>query len=110
MALKRLGTLNGAATTLEDVYTVPASKEATAFVNACNRSAVPVTVRLAVRDGAIANDDYLWYDVPLQAAGSAGSVASIGPLPMAAGEIVTVYASGANVAWHVRGDETDVSA
>jgi len=107
MALKRLGSLDGAATTHETVYTCPASKEATVYVSACNTTAAAITVRLAIRDGSLATDDYVWYDLTLL---PGQPPSSIGPLPMQAGEIVDAYASAAHVAWQVRGDETDISA
>lgn len=104
-ALKVLGQSAPAATTNTDLYTVPASTEAVvACVVIANRAASAATYRLAVRpDGeAIANKHYLAYDVTV-AANAAEAWRT--PLTLNAGDVLTVYASSANLSFSAFGTE-----
>ena len=67
MATGRLGTADLAATTITDVYTVPASRVASVNINVCNRNASAVKVRLAIGSTAVTQDDdeYIEYDVSI---------------------------------------------
>lgn len=101
MASGRLGKANLAASVDTDVYTVPASMVATCNVAFCNRGADPVTVRLAVRSGAIGNADYLEYDTLVPANG----VLERTGIVVGSGEVVTVRANTATVSVRVHGIE-----
>jgi len=60
--------LDSAAATLETLYTVPSNTQAVVSkLIACNRSATPTTIRVAVRiaGAAIDNKHYNYYDLPL---------------------------------------------
>lgn len=65
---KTLGQQAPAATTLTDLYTAPAATSAIVEgVTICNRDPAQTTVRVAVSvaGGAIANKDYICYDMPV---------------------------------------------
>lgn len=96
-ARKVLGQLASAATTLEDLYTVPALTEAvSSTLVVCNRSATPTTFRVAVRPAgaAINNKHYISYDVPI----GANEVWSytIG-MTLGAADVVSIYAAAATL-------------
>jgi hypothetical protein len=102
----RLGASALAATTDTTVYTVPASRKATATINLCNRGGTDATVRLMVLDGAmgtLANEDYIEYDVTLPA----GGTLERDRITLAAGHVVGARASTANVSVQVWGVEED---
>ena len=104
-AYKVLGQSAPSATTATDVYTVPSSTEAvvsTIFV--CNRGATAATYRIAVRpDGAtLANQHYLAYDAVILAN---DSIAITVGTTMDAADVITVYASTANLSFNVFGSE-----
>ena len=65
----RLGAADLAAATNTLVYECPAGMEAFVTLNACARSGTP-TLRVALADnGAPANEDWIEYDLQLQAGG-----------------------------------------
>ena len=93
------------ATTNTDVYTVGAGKQAiVSSLVVCNRSASPVIYRVAVRPSgaAIANQHYLAYDVTVN--GSDTTIMTIG-VTLTATDVVTVYASTADLSFGVYGSE-----
>jgi hypothetical protein len=92
-----------AATTLTDVYTVPAATSAVVQVIVANRGAA-TTVRVAhsVGGGAIADKDYLEYDTPIAANQSLVAVTGLG---MQATDKLRVYGTSANVSANVNGVE-----
>ena len=106
MATGRLGIADLAATTITDVYTVPASTVATFTVNVCNRSAAAVTVRLALSDttATMGDDEYIEYDVSIPANG----VLERTGLVLDAGKILTAYSSAVGVTVIVYGIEKGV--
>ncbi len=65
----RFGKANLPANAGTDLYTCPPGKNATATVAFCNRTAAPIKVRVAVRQGAIADSDYLEYETEIPANG-----------------------------------------
>ena len=68
MATGRLGIVDLAATTLKTLYTCPATTFTVASVNICNRTAAPVTVRVAVASVATpTNAEYIEYDTTIAA-------------------------------------------
>lgn len=94
-----------AATTASDIYTVPSSTEAVvSTIVVANRAAAPATYRIAVRpNGAgIANQHYIAYDVTVGASDS--TTLTLG-ITMDAADVLTVYASTANLSFNVFGSE-----
>ena len=108
MAKKVLGQSNPAATTLTTLYTVPASKEAVvSTISVANLTATAATFRIAVRPAgaSIANQHYIGYDITVGASDS--TLITVG-LTLAATDVISVYASTANLAFAAFGDEASV--
>lgn len=104
-AYKVLGQSAPNATTNTDVYTVPSATEAVlSTITVANRGSVQATYRIAVRpDGAaISNQHYIAYDAVLPAT---DTVALTLGLTMNAADVLTVYASTANLSFGVFGSE-----
>ncbi len=102
---KVLGQSAPSATTATTLYTVPASTQAgVSTIVVCNRSASAATFRLAVRpDGAsLANQHYLAYDVPIDSNATAQITAGV---TLGDTDVVTVYASSANLSFSAFGSE-----
>jgi hypothetical protein len=102
---KVLGQSAPSATTNTDVYTVGSGKQTTiSTITVCNRSATIATYRIAVRpNGAtIANEHYIAYDAPI---GSNDSVTWTIGMTVDAADVVTVYASTANLSVNIFGAE-----
>ena len=106
MATGRLGTLDVAATTYQNLYVTPADTFAVASVSMVNRTTGNITVRLAVTTvaapGAPTNDEFIEYDVVLAPKG----VLERTGLVLDAGKIIKVYASGVGVSAVAMGIET----
>ena len=108
MAKKVLGQSNPAATTATTLYTVPASKEAVvSSISICNLASSSATYRIAIRPAGatLANQHYLAYDVTVGAADT--TIITVG-ITLATTDIITVYASTANLAFSAFGDEASV--
>jgi hypothetical protein len=106
MAKKVLGQVNPAATTATTLYTVPASKSAViSSLTICNQASSAATFRVAVRPGAatLAAQHYIAYDVAVGAADT--TVLTLG-ITLATTDVVTVYASTANISFNAYGDES----
>jgi hypothetical protein len=104
-AYKVLGQSNPAANTNADPYTVPAGKSAVvSTIAVCNQGGSLTTFRVAVRPGgaAIAAQHYVAYDAPVD--GNDSVYLTLG-ITLAAGDVVTVRAGTANVAFNVFGNE-----
>jgi hypothetical protein len=102
---KVLGQAAPAATTPNNVYTVPASTEAViSTIIIANRAATTGSFRLSVRpDGASqADQHYLAYDVPISANDS--TTLTLG-ITINAADVVTFYASSASMSINVFGTE-----
>jgi hypothetical protein len=102
---KVLGQSNPSATTLTTLYTVPsATQAACSTINVANLSSTAATFRVAVRPGgaSIANQHYQHYDVSLP--GNDSISLTLG-WSLAATDVVSVYASTANVAFTLFGCE-----
>ncbi len=97
-----LGQVAPGATTLTDLYTVPASKNAEVQVIITNRS-TQTTFRIAgAIDGAIdANKQYLAYDKVIAANDSVTTL----PFKLGADDKVRVYAGSANLSFTCTGTE-----
>lgn len=105
MAKKVLGQVNPSATTATTLYTVPSGKTAViSTLVVANLSTSAATYRIAIRvaGSALSNEEYIAYDVALSANDSTALTLGI---TLAATDVVTVYASSANVAFNAFGDE-----
>ena len=108
MAKKVLGQSNPSATTLTTLYTVPSAKEAVvSTISVANRTSTAATFRIAVRPGgaSIANQHYIGYDITVGASDS--TLITVG-LTLATTDVISVYASTANLAFSAFGDEASV--
>lgn len=102
---KVLGQSAPSATTLTTLYTVPSATTAViSSIVIANRDASSATYRIAVRpDGAaIANSQYIAYDVTVGASDS--TVLTLG-ITMDATDVLSVYASTANLTFSAFGSE-----
>lgn len=93
------------ATTATDIYTVPASTQTViSTIVVANRAASAATYRIAVRpNGAtLANQHYIAYDVTVGASDS--TTITLG-VTVDAADVITVYASTANLSFNVFGSE-----
>jgi len=105
MAYKVLGQSAPAATTATNVYTVPSATEAVvSTLIVANRAATAGSFRLSVRPAGAsqANQHYLAFDVPIAASDS--TTLTLG-ITLAATDVITVYASSANMSFNVFGTE-----
>ena len=106
MAKKVLGQSNPAATTATTLYTVPSAKSAViSSLTVCNQASTSATFRIAVRPAgaSLAAVHYVAYDVAVGAADT--TVLTLG-ITLATTDVVTVYASTANISFHAYGDES----
>jgi hypothetical protein len=108
MAKKVLGQSNPSATTLTTLYTVPSSREAVvSTISVANLTATAATFRIAVRPAGatVANQHYIGYDITVGASDS--TLITVG-LTLAATDVISVYASTANLAFQAFGDEATI--
>jgi glucose-6-phosphate dehydrogenase assembly protein OpcA len=108
MAKKVLGQSNPSATTATTLYTVPSAKEAVvSSISICNLASSSATYRIAIRPAGatLANVHYLAYDVTVGAADT--TIITVG-VTLATTDVITVYASTANLVFHAYGDEASV--
>lgn len=104
-AYKVLGQSAPSATTNTDVYTVGSGKQAiVSTITVANRSAASKTYRIAIRpSGAtIANQHYIAYDISIAANDTTALTLGI---TLTATDVVTVYASSADLSFGVFGSE-----
>jgi glucose-6-phosphate dehydrogenase assembly protein OpcA len=102
---KVLGQSNPAATTATTLYTVPSATQAVvSTVVIANLAATAATYRVAVRvaGASLANSQYIAYDVTV---GANDSTALTLGVTMGATDVLTVYASTANVTFTAFGSE-----
>jgi hypothetical protein len=93
------------ATTATDIYTVGAGKQAVvSTITISNRSATARTYRIAVRPAGatLANQHYIAYDVSVLANDTTALTLGIS---LAATDVVTVYASTADLSFGIFGTE-----
>lgn len=105
MAIKVLGQSNPAATTLTTLYTAPAGNGVVvSTLNMCNQGAAG-SFRVAIRPAAatIAAAHYLFFDATIAANQTIPLTAG---LTLAATDVISVYASHANMSFHAYGTET----
>lgn len=105
MAYKVLAQSNPSATTATTLYTVPASSSAViSTITICNQAATAASYRIAVRPAGatLAAVHYVAYDIAIAANDT--TALTLG-LTLAATDVVTVYASSANLSFHAYGSE-----
>ncbi len=104
MAYLTLGQVAPGATTATTLYTVPSAKSTVcSTLTVCNRSTA-ATYRVAVRPAGatLADQHYLIYDSAIAA--NTTDLLTIG-ITLATTDVVTVYASSANVSFSLFGNE-----
>ena len=102
---KVLGQSNPSATTATTLYTVPAATSAVvSTISVANLTGTAATFRIAIRPGGatLANQHYLAYDVTVAASDT--TVMTLG-ITLATTDVITVYASTANLAFSAFGSE-----
>lgn len=102
---KILGQVAPSATSETVMYTVPASTSCVvSSLSVCNRAGTAGTFRVSVSAGGVAtaNKDYLAYGFAI-AANDALTVTR--GLTLAAGDVVRVYASSADMSFSIFGEE-----
>lgn len=103
---KVLGQSKPGATTLTDLYTVPAATSTTvSSVTVCNQSATATSFRLSVAPGGAADtpSQYLYYDVAI--GGNDTFIATVG-LTLEAASKIRVYNTLATLSFAAYGVET----
>ena len=108
MAKKVLGQSNPSATTLTTLYTVPASKEAVvSSISIANLTATTATFRIAIRPAgaSITNAHYFGYEITVGASDT--TIITVG-ITLATTDVISVYASTANLVFQAFGDEASV--
>jgi len=102
---KVLGQSNPAATTATTLYTVPAATSAVCSTIAiCNQVATAGSFRIAIRPAgaSLAAQHYIAYDTSIPA--NDVLTMTIG-LTLATTDVVTIYASSANISFNLFGSE-----
>lgn len=102
---KVLGQVAPDATTATNLYTVPAATSAVvSTLVVANRAATAATYRISIRPGGATqgNQHYLAYDVVVS--GGDSTTLTLG-ITLAATDVVTVYASTANLSFSLFGSE-----
>lgn len=102
---KVLGQSAPSATTATTLYTVPSATSAVvSSIVIANRDSSSATYRIAIRPDAatLANQHYIAYDVTVGASDS--TVLTLG-ITMDAADVITVYASTANLTFSAYGSE-----
>jgi hypothetical protein len=103
-AYKVLGQSAPAAATLTTLYTVPASTQAVCSTLVVGNRGVSATYRIAIRPGgaSIANQHYIVFDAAVNQFDSTFFTLGIS---LAAGDVVSVFASTADVSFSLFGAE-----
>jgi hypothetical protein len=102
---KVLGQVAPSATTNTTLETVPSATQAVvSTITVCNRAATSATYRIAVRPAGatLANEHYIAYDATVAANDS--TFITIG-VTLSATDVITVYASSANLSFSAFGSE-----
>lgn len=104
-AYKILGQSKPSATTLTDIYTVPASTEAViSTITVCNQSATATSFRISIAPAGAADtaSQYIYYDVAI--AGNDTFAATLG-ISLATTDVIRVYNTLATLSFTVTGVE-----
>lgn len=102
---KVLGQVAPSATTATTLDTVPSATQCVvSTIAVCNRAATAATYRIAIRPGGatLANEHYIAYDSTVAANDS--TMLTIG-ITLGAADVITVYASTANLSFSAFGSE-----
>jgi hypothetical protein len=102
---KVLGQVAPAATTATTLYTAPSATDVViSTIIVANRAATTATYRIAIRPDAVTlgNEHYIAYDITV--GGSDSTTLTLG-LTLNAADVVTVYASTANLTFSAFGSE-----
>ena len=102
---KVLGQSNPSATTATTLYTVPSATQAVvSSISVANLTSTAATFRISVRPAGASqtNAMYIGYDITVGASDS--TIITVG-LTLAATDVITVYASTANLAFQAFGSE-----
>ena len=102
---KVLGQVNPSATTATTLYTTPSSTSTVvSTISVCNQASTAATFRIAVRPAgaALAAQHYIVYGATVPASDS--TMITVG-LTLATTDVVTVYASSANLSFNAYGSE-----
>jgi len=102
---KVLGQLNPSATTATTLYTVPsATSTVVSTITICNQASSAATYRIAVRPAGatLAAQHYIVYGATVPASDT--TTLTLG-LTLATTDVVTVYASSANLSFNAFGSE-----
>jgi glucose-6-phosphate dehydrogenase assembly protein OpcA len=102
---KVLGQSNPSATTATTLYTVPsATQTVVSTISVCNQASTAATFRIAVRPAgaSLAAQHYVVYGATVPASDS--TMITVG-LTLATTDVVTVYASSANLSFNAYGSE-----
>jgi len=104
-AYKVLGQVAPSATTATTLETVPSATQViVSTISVCNRAATAATFRIAVRPAGatLANEHYIAYDASIAANDS--TFITVG-ITLATTDVITVYASSANLSFGAFGSE-----
>lgn len=102
---KVLGQSNPAATTATTLYTVPsATNTVVSTISVANLTGTAATYRIAIRPAgaSLANQHYLAYDITVAASDT--TVMTLG-ITLNTTDVITIYASTANLAFSAFGSE-----
>lgn len=102
---KVLGQSNPSATTATTLYTVPAATQTVvSTITVCNQAGSAATFRIAVRPAgaALSAEHYIVYGATVAASDT--TTLTLG-LTLATTDVVTVYASSANLSFNAFGSE-----
>jgi hypothetical protein len=102
---KVLGQVAPSATTATTLDTVPSATQCVvSTIVVCNRAATAATYRIAIRPGGatLANEHYIAYDSTVAANDS--TMITVG-ITLGAADVITVYASTANLSFNAFGSE-----
>ena len=102
---KVLAQSNPSATTATTLYTVPSSTSTVvSTITVCNQSSAPSTYRIAVRPAgaSLATQHYIAYDVVI---GANDTTALTLGITLATTDVLTIYASNANMSFAAFGSE-----
>lgn len=102
---KVLGQVNPSATTATTLYTVPSSTQTViSTISVCNQASTAATFRIAIRpNGAtLSAEHYIVYGATVPASDSTFITAGF---TVDASDVITVYASSANLSFNAYGSE-----
>ena len=105
-SIKVLGQVSPSATTLTDLYTVPAQAQTTvSSITVCNTGSSAVTIRISVAVANAADNvkQYVYYDYVI---GAKDTLLIVIGMTLNETDRVKVYASATNVAFNIFGVET----